>query len=433
MRIEKLRLHNFRLFADAEFTFPSAFTVLIGENGRGKSAILQALRVAMGTWLLGFKETERLHIQPDDVRRIDLEHRFAPQFPAEVEAWGVVEKTQLAWTRSLSGLKNHTAWAGAKQLVELARAAEHQTNEDLQEIDLPVLGYFGTGRLWVEANQTARLKAKGSKIRDGYARALTPNNHQNAALSWIRATYIRSLKERDNTDIQPATRLLQAVFEAITRCVPGWTDLEWDEDDLAGYYKRPGCDPEFVPLAYLSDGVRAMVGMVAEIAYRCVTLNSHLGTEAVRRSQGIVLIDELDMHLHPNWQRHVVSDLKAAFPNMQFVATTHSPFIVQSLERVEVLDLNELPGSVIPDVRPKDLRLEDVAEDIMDVTSSLSYEKENVRQQTIDYLLHLRRAVDAKLPTDASELKLLEQSIADPGLRALLQMRRLVDTNSTDL
>ena len=71
--------------------------------------------------------------------------------------------------------------------------------------------------------------------------------------------------------------------------------------------------------------------MVADIAVRCATLNPHLQDNAAEETPGIVLIDEADLHLHPNWQRRVIGDLLKAFPKIQFVGTTHSPFVIQSL------------------------------------------------------------------------------------------------------
>lgn len=177
MRVEQLELHNFRFFADSHFSFPA--TVLIGENGRGKSALLHGLRVAAGAWLLGFKETERLHIEPEDIRRIELAARFAPQFPAVVQAKGVVEGQAIEWARHRADFKGglgRTGWAEAKPLIDLARGCDAATNERMADVALPVLVYFSTARLWVGAKKGVDLKAKGSKIYGGYAQALTPEH-----------------------------------------------------------------------------------------------------------------------------------------------------------------------------------------------------------------------------------------------------------------
>ncbi len=84
-----------------------------------------------------------------------------------------------------------------------------------------------------------------------------------------------------------------------------------------------------------------MLAMVADIARRAAILNPHLEERALAETPGIVLIDELDLHLHPRWQRRVVDNLRETFPNLQFIVTTHSPFIIQALRPGELIDLNE--------------------------------------------------------------------------------------------
>jgi predicted ATP-binding protein involved in virulence len=76
-----------------------------------------------------------------------------------------------------------------------------------------------------------------------------------------------------------------------------------------------------------------------------VTLNPHLNQKALEKTNGIVLIDEIDLHLHPKWQKRVINDLKNTFPQIQFIATTHSPFILQSLQSDEVINLDKATDS----------------------------------------------------------------------------------------
>lgn len=451
MRIQSLRLHNFRFFAESQFELPKLFTVLIGENGRGKSALLHGLRIAAGAWLLGFRETERLHIEVEDIRRIDQNGHFNRQWPTRIQVAGLVEGKFIEWARQRSDIKGglgRTGWAEAKPLTDLARRCEELISQELREIDLPVLVYFGTGRQRIGAKRAVELKTKGSKIEDGYAQALTPEYKRKGptgsavAMGWIKATYFRYLQGHDSFSIAvdiafgrteaPLRRpipQLDAVFQAITTCVRDWTELLWDleTDDLSGLYHRPDGTSERVPLYYLSDGVRMMVSIVAEIAYRCVTLNGHLGVEAVRSSKGLVLIDELDMHLHPNWQRRVVGDLKKAFPNLQFVVTTHSPFIVQSLDTAEIisLDYDELGGQA-----PKELPVGEVAVDFMNVESELSMESEENQEAAdthLSLLLTAKEVANGRIDSVTSQkLQELEESVSDLGLRMTLRMERIL-------
>jgi predicted ATP-binding protein involved in virulence len=80
--------------------------------------------------------------------------------------------------------------------------------------------------------------------------------------------------------------------------------------------------------------------MVADLAHRCVRLNPHFGAEAAVRSPGLVLIDEVDMHLHPAWQQSVLAALRRAFKNMQFIVTTHSPQVISTVPArcIRILD-----------------------------------------------------------------------------------------------
>jgi predicted ATP-binding protein involved in virulence len=161
--------------------------------------------------------------------------------------------------------------------------------------------------------------------------------------------------------------------------------------------------------------------MVAELAFRCIMLNAHYKIDAIKQSRGIVMIDELDLHLHPNWQRHVVNDLKAAFPNIQFVATTHSPFIVQSLGNDELINLD-----LDTEVSPKDLSLEVVAEEIMNVKSPFSVSNHAVEEMSLSYFQLLQEA--EKSPQKESyktKLETIENAIDDAGLRAFLKSNRI--------
>ncbi len=411
MRIREMNLRNFRNFESQSFQFPTLFTVIVGDNGKGKSSILQGLRLAVGTFLLGLDEPERLHIQKEDVRRVDVGKRFAPQKNCSFEAVGEINGVSCSWKRTLTREGGRTDYKQATQLIDIASRLNRQVNLELAEnADLPVICFFSTARLWAESKQTIQLKKKGSKIKDGYARCLDLRSDRVSPLQWIKSHYIKQLKGRENGG------LLEAVLEAISTCIPNWEPSEWDEDtdDLAGNYAQEDGGNIFMPLFYLSDGLRTMAGMVAEIAYRCVVLNDHLGRDAVKKSRGIVMIDELDMHVHPNWQRHVIGDLKKAFPNLQFVATTHSPFIVQSLQSDELINLD-----FVSDVPPNTLKVDEVATELMGVHSAFAVEN----QEKFDTAKHFLTGLEGQRSPDDLEAQL--ESVSDPGLRAFLELNKM--------
>ena len=145
-------------------------------------------------------------------------------------------------------------------------------------------------------------------------------------------------------------------------CVEGATEAlyDFDLDDITLEFEHG----ERFPFGLLSDGQRSMVALAADIALRCVQLNPHLKGEAPRETEGVALIDELDLHLHSNWQRVVVQNLTTLFPKLQFVATTHSPFIIQSLDGHGLVNLSD-QGAL--EERKETYSIEDVAEETMGV------------------------------------------------------------------
>jgi len=124
---------------------------------------------------------------------------------------------------------------------------------------------------------------------------------------------------------------IQSVSDAVNICLKpaGWKNIEYSfsRDALVAHHEQYG----ELPVELLSDGIRNMIGMVADIAFRATKLNAQLGNGATRQTPGVVLIDEVDMHLHPEWQQTVLHSLTEAFPQIQFIVTTHSPQVLSTV------------------------------------------------------------------------------------------------------
>ena len=146
---------------------------------------------------------------------------------------------------------------------------------------------------------------------------------------------------------EPGSHFLQTIkaIQFAVNCLiekqTGWKDIAYSashEQQIVLTHPQHGT----LPLERLSDGLRNMVAMVADLAYRCVKLNPHLGAEATIKTHGIVMIDEVDMFLHPSWQQSVIGSLQEAFPKIQFIVTTHSPQVLSTVpkECIRVLGTN---------------------------------------------------------------------------------------------
>lgn len=358
MRIERIELTNFRSFTSRTFELAPSFNVLIGDNGAGKTAILDALAIGAGAIFLGLDGMSPPGIHRDDVRRVAHGLGEVPTleaiYPAKVTCHGRLGDESLEWTRTLEGPNKHTTHGGASDLAQRATHWNEQVRAG-EEITLPLVSYYGTGRLWLQrrASRTGtRVLRPGSRLR-GYQGCLDPASDLKGFVSWFKTMELIQLQKGQNLGT------LDAVKQAIRKCLRGWDEVFYDVRLGSLVARNQGTQ---LPFEMLSDGVRNILAMVGNIAYRAATLNPHLREEAPSKTPGIVLIDEIDLHLHPLWQREVVDDLRSVFPAIQFVATTHSPFIIQSLRKNELINLDDRTRETLPS-----RSIEDIAEEVMGV------------------------------------------------------------------
>jgi predicted ATP-binding protein involved in virulence len=358
MKINALKLQEFRCFEEYQLEFSGRFTLLIGDNGSGKTAVLDALAIAAGGYLLGIpgiRPNEKRHISRDDVRYKELTMgqaaiRETDEYQTMVSAKGYVNNKKITWTRYKDIKTNRQ---DAKRIITLVKKLTKETTNP--NTLFPVITYYSTGRLWKLLKATDK-KTKGPTSRfEGYQDCLNPASDQKRFFSWFKTQELAALQKQERRHV------LEAVREAIVKMIPdaqrAWWDLDWDELRVETLVQG---QLQTIPFHLLSDGYRNMIGMVADIAYRMATLNPQLEADVIKQTEGIVLIDEIDLHLHPKWQKQVVGRLLDTFPKVQFVASSHSPFIIQSLYHREDCLLWDLEKNAPVEVDSKSI--EDIAE-----------------------------------------------------------------------
>ncbi len=145
---------------------------------------------------------------------------------------------------------------------------------------------------------------------------------------------------------------LDAVYTAMEICYKRITGLEdvkvqynigTQELEIA-YCEKSG-EWMRIPLNLLSDGYKSTISLVADIAYRMAVLNPQLFGEVCAKTDGIVLIDEVDLHLHPAWQQRILGDLMEIFPKVQFIVSTHAPAVINTAKKENVISLSDGQGS----------------------------------------------------------------------------------------
>lgn len=427
MRVDTLAVENWRGVARRDLAFHPEFNLVVGENGTGKTSVLEALAVASGAWLLGMggSYNDSHPIREQDVRlRGFVEEsgvHWERQFPCSVEARGVVAGETLRWIRKRK--RGNTRRGGAtRQLRALAERVAKQVQEG-EQVVLPLIGYYGTGRLSgyprKEAVVTeATLPTEKLSRLSGYERSVEPRLSVAAFVAWIARQSWLTFQQGGET-----TGTYEAVRAALVRNVHGAHDVGFDAKlgevvvDFGGGERQP--------FNNLSDGQRIMLALVGDLAQRATTLNPHLNGRVLAETPGVVLVDELDLHLHPKWQRHVIEDLRTTFPAIQFVCTTHSPFLIQSLRSGEELVM--LDGQ--PTAQLGNLSVEDIARGIQGVAKpDVSARYEEMKDVARHYLETLEEAAAAPEAKLAEYERQLAESVApyanNPAYQAFLELKR---------
>jgi predicted ATP-binding protein involved in virulence len=359
--VKNLTLENFRCFEKVELgPFDPHFNLLVGTNGSGKSSVLLALANLFRPLALGEIAGESL-LGERDVRISYGAIRVAVTPTSVLSRWGM--SSEFDWNEdsfvasesfnriAKKEFPTGTLWRtppGGRNLTDALVQVENW------RVPWPgLIAFYSTDRRFLSAQDVTNRTSDSSDGRRNPAFA----NWENAGLNidafreWIRRETLISLQEGGLTKYSapeiaelkehgaaPTISLLRIVQDAICKAFEGAKTVEYVErrKDIVVQFES-GVFEEF---SKMSDGQRALVGLIGDIARRLASIYEvPFGLEALTKAPGLVLIDELDLHLHPRWQRRVVGDLKRIFPNIQFFATTHSPQIIGEARPEEIVML----------------------------------------------------------------------------------------------
>ena len=339
MQIDRLQLKNFRCYDELDIDFEPKLTVIVGENGKGKTAIFDALAIGLEPYLRCFEIGGR-HISAKDVRRVpvykdDGKHieAMCNQYPVEVNLEGRVQGEQVRSSKRVvdGTLQEELAEDLRKRGTRLCTSLE----QDPSTI-LPAFAYYGTARMWVDSSLMDANNPDLEHRTIGYKECLEPSSSYNTFGRWFKNLSEQALQKILDENKEQALLIKKAVQQAIDACLEstGFHDLYYNFELGCFVINHPDVGEMIVD--DLSDGFRSILSMVADLAYRMVRLNPQLGEQAVVQTPGVVLIDEIDMHLHPLWQQTVLLDMQRAFPEVQFIVTTHSPQVLSSVPAASV-------------------------------------------------------------------------------------------------
>lgn len=273
MRLCNIHIHNFKCYDDLKIThLHPRMNILLGNNGTGKSSLLEAIRVLIGSLYLSFDKYENKlgapGITDDDIRQAYLDTSLEPIIPssvyaeAQVDSYGKDKDEEhpmktIQWKRSVETLGGKTLYREAKEMLLHSKEIQQSVRDGLKQ-DIPLVAFFSTDRYKKERKDT-NVKPTGSRMQ-GYFNSLDTTTNLKFFLDLF---YTETL---DQTQNETESVLLKTVFYAVQKSL--------DCKNLKYILKRKELMVEYednpsFPFSMLSDGVRCTLAMVMELAFRC--------------------------------------------------------------------------------------------------------------------------------------------------------------------
>ena len=336
MMLQEIRLVNFRGIADMTLPFTTTTTAILGVNGVGKSSVLDALAIALSnmTERIAGQAARARDISPDDIKndaayaRIQVTAELGIDTPT---TWAIARnrkagKHPAERSSDLDQLNAHTRLFNGRMLYA---EANHQPTH------LPLAVYYDVHRAVLDVPLRVREKLKNTP-REAYYDAL---GHGGTDFRGFFA-WFRDREDAENERIRDEATYLDRDLQAVRAAVEAFTqftDLRIRrKPSLRMTVKKNAAE---LNVLQLSDGEKCLLALVGDLARRLSLLNTDKDNPL--HGEGVVLVDEIDLHLHPRWQRSVVASLERTFPNCQFIITTHSPQVVGELPPEAVLLLRD--------------------------------------------------------------------------------------------
>ncbi|MBM0138392.1 ATP binding protein [Pseudomonas cannabina] len=367
MEIKSFRLVNVGRFSDLEVAlapterYASKVTVLVGNNGAGKTTLLKSVATSL-SWLVA-----RVRTPKGAGNRIDegmvqngaatssITIRVEDVLISDDEVNPLESEWEITTTRKGRNATSSTV------LSELTRLADGYRSKLTSKSDssLPLLAFYPVERAVIEIPLKVLARHTFDQL-DGYDNALGRGVDFRRFFEWFReredsenetgisTELLNELSKKILVDTElwkvltrehasSRDRQLTAVRTAVEAFMPGFTKLRVKRKPRL--HMAIDKDGQTLNVSQLSQGEKSMMALVGDIARRLAMMNPAL--ENPLHGNGIVLIDEVDLHLHPKWQRSLIAQLTTTFPNCQFLLTTHSPLVISDSKDVLVYVMDD--------------------------------------------------------------------------------------------
>ena len=332
MRLKRAVIENYRAISRLELHLHPQVNVLIGGNGDGKTSVLNAIAVGLGAipkFLPGVSSVDFLKTDRRGTRRVRVE---------------LETRDGARWERTLGGPKKRGRLDSLRARVEEVVAAD---GADTRTEPLPIVAFYDTDRALRDPALTgSRFAAEFPRFK-ALEGALSAGAAFPAFVKWFRAKEHEELGIRnEKRDFDYALPDLNAAREAVLSMVPEIRSLRiaFRPLRLEVTWRLDCGEEEHLRPSQLGGGYRMMLALAGDLARRMAQGNPHLDDPL--QSEAVVLIDEVDLHLHPSWQQRVLPDLMRTFPNTQFLVSTQSPQVLTTVESGCIVHLAREDGEI---------------------------------------------------------------------------------------
>jgi len=389
MKINNIEIVNFKIFDESKFRFNENFNLIIGINGSGKTSLLRALAISLAGWANAYIKDDRnlRPIEDSEIREIQIDGRFDKTKETFIKSTGKAviiddsdtkKNIDIEWKRKRTEenpqtiilcwvkYQGYPTWYNYANFSKLGRSTLNFI-ENGNDFDLPIIAFYECDRLWlVEDKLNIEDTAKRQYSRfTPYTDCFHTGANHTAIGEWLLKYELVKLQQKKETPV------LEAIKNAARNALEDCTDISFDFEE--GRVIVDFENDKSIPFEHLSDGQRTILGLFCDIARRAAILNPHFEGEANEKTNGVVLIDELDLHLHPRWQMSIIENLQKTFPNIQFICTTHSPILLRSIEKDKII--------ILEDGKQSDLDFYTKGRDI----NSILYDLMGVPKRTQEY------------------------------------------------
>lgn len=406
--MKKITLNNYRCFENLPLEFSDKVNLLIGDNASGKTTIIRAISTALSSFFAGFSDenTRFTGLEKEDFRIVRAKETLANESPIHVKFEWLGKEGELI----LNSAKGRTLQEPLKAIKKLgSELYKGMFQEGKQIMALPMFTSFSTADIHKPRRFGSDIfKKYEHKPSFGYFECFQGDGFMKY---WTLRLLV--LREGRTGELE-----VEGVLNSLKKALGSeGCDIITDVDirPIQGKIYYILTDNRETDTDNLSDGYRRLINIVLDLAFRCMLLNKGIyGLEACAKTEGTVLIDEIDLHLHPTLQAVVMKGLQNAFPNIQFIITSHAPMIMTGIpmdeqNKIIKLGYNKEEGYSAKEIETYGLDASTIIQAVLGVTPRSADVEEKLRslfslidndeyQKASEKLVEMRKQFGEHLP-----------------------------------